>query len=157
MKCVICGAEKMTERKGDHKYCEIDGVDITLRGVTYFDCPNCGEEMVEIPKPEALSKELAQKIATSSRRLSSGEIRFLRKHLGWSGVDMARHFGVTPESVSRWENAALRMNAPAERFLRYLSLRQDPVENYPLPDELEGEGTGSLQMSFTNDNWSASA
>ncbi|MGQ0732251.1 MAG: helix-turn-helix domain-containing protein [Acidobacteriota bacterium] len=36
------------------------------------------------------------------------EIRFLRKQLGLSGIDLAMHLGATPESVSRWENGIER-------------------------------------------------
>ena len=42
------------------------------------------------------------------RRLAPEEIKFLRKSLGWAGVDFAKHMGATPETVSRWETARCR-------------------------------------------------
>jgi hypothetical protein len=34
-------------------------------------------------------------------RLTAAEVKFLRKYLGWSGADFARHMGVAPESTGR--------------------------------------------------------
>jgi DNA-binding transcriptional regulator YiaG len=65
-----------------------------------------------------LNEVLAKAIAKKPHRLTPGEIRFLRKYLGWSGKDFAQFMGVTPETVSRWENGAGRIGETAERFLR---------------------------------------
>jgi transcriptional regulator with XRE-family HTH domain len=37
-------------------------------------------------------------------RFTPAEIKFLRKFMGWSGVDFARHLHVDPATVSRWES-----------------------------------------------------
>lgn len=64
-------------------------------------------------------------------RLTGAEIRFLRKHLGWSAEAFAGVIGVRPETVSRWENEKEPMGATSERLLRLMALRLKPVESYP--------------------------
>jgi transcriptional regulator with XRE-family HTH domain len=69
-----------------------------------------------------------------TNRLSATEIRFLRKSLGWSGADFARHIGVDPATVSRWETGAQDIGQVADRFLRLLISVHTPVQNYSLDD-----------------------
>jgi len=40
--------------------------------------------------------------------------------------------GLTPESVSRWENDREQMSAVADRLLRLLVATKDPVSDYSL-------------------------
>jgi len=67
-------------------------------------------------------------------RLTPNEIRFLRKWLGWSGVDFAKHMGVTPETVSRWESVdnGKPMGGTAERLLRLAVAHGQPIDEYPI-------------------------
>lgn len=55
----------------------------------------------------------------------------LRKYLGYSGEDFAATMGVTPATVSRWENDREPMGSTAERLLRLMSVRDLPIEEYP--------------------------
>jgi DNA-binding transcriptional regulator YiaG len=68
-------------------------------------------------------------------RLSGAEVKFLRKHLGWSGADFAAHVGVDPTTVSAWENERKPFGTSSDRLLRLMVARQAPVEDYSL-DEL---------------------
>jgi transcriptional regulator with XRE-family HTH domain len=53
---------------------------------------------------------------------------------GWSGVDFAKHMGVTPETVSRWESAEhlKPMGGTAERLLRLAVAYGQPIDEYPI-------------------------
>ena len=64
-------------------------------------------------------------------RLTGAEIRFLRKHLGWSGEDFAGVLSVRPETVSRWENEKEPMGRLPNGCLRLFALRERPVTSYP--------------------------
>ncbi len=90
-------------------------------------CPGCGAVETLIEDAAGLRDSLTRHIATRERRLSHPDIRFLRKRLGWSRGDAAIHFGVAPESISRWESGRLRMSPPAERLLRVCALLADPA------------------------------
>lgn len=79
---------------------------------------------------------LARAVATKRERLEPVEIRFLRKTLGWSASDFARYMGVTRESVSRWENGAVRMTRGAERLLRLCATTKEPIPDYAIFKEI---------------------
>ena len=97
----------------------------------------CGEHEVVIPKIEQLHRTLAMAVIEKRTRLTAAEVRFLRKYLGWSGVDFARHMGVTAESVSRWENDREQMAAVADRLLRLMVVTKAPVSEYSLDDLMD--------------------
>jgi DNA-binding transcriptional regulator YiaG len=73
-----------------------------------------------IPKPNQLGDLLAKHLIDKRDRLVGPEVRFLRAHLGLSGVDLARRMGISPETVSRWENGKDMMGPVADRLLRLL-------------------------------------
>lgn len=129
MKCAECGKEMKSVRR-DHEYVESGLPGITLLNLEFRVCP-CGEEEMVIPRTAQLHRLIATRVAEKASRLTGAEIRFLRKHLGWSGEDFAKHMDVTPSSVSRWENDKEPMSVMAERLLRLYALRTHPVEEYP--------------------------
>lgn len=83
-----------------------------------------------LPKIEQLHRAIALGVVAKRPRLTAAEIRFLRKYLGWSGAAFAKHMGVTPESVSRWENDREQMGAVADRLLRLMVVTRAPVSEY---------------------------
>lgn len=130
MKCSDCGGE-LSITRARHHYTACGLPNVYLDGVETRTCPACGTSEVAIPRVALLHRLIAREVANNAARLTGAEIRFLRKYLGWSGRDMARHFGVTPETVSRWENDKEPMGATADRLLRVLAMRAEPVEAYP--------------------------
>jgi putative zinc finger/helix-turn-helix YgiT family protein len=131
MKCPQCRHE-MTRKTENHRYTESGLPNIVLVGVEVRHCPQCGEDMVSIPHIEELHRSIAMALIRHPGRLSANEIRFLRKWLGWSGVDFAKHMGVAPETVSRWETADKPMGGTAERLLRLAVAHGQPIDEYPI-------------------------
>jgi putative zinc finger/helix-turn-helix YgiT family protein len=131
MKCDNCGAQMKSGRE-NYRYtaCGLDSV--TLVNVEVRRCPECGEHEVDIPRMAELHRLIAQEVASKGPRLTPQEIRFLRKHLGFSGVDFATTLDVTPETVSRWETGKKQMSPVAERALRLMVFVRDPISEYPL-------------------------
>jgi putative zinc finger/helix-turn-helix YgiT family protein len=126
-----CGKALKPVRE-NHRYVESGLPNVTLVKVEVRRCPHCGEEELVIPKIEQLHRVLAGAVAMKTERLTHHEIRFLRKYLGWSGADFAAHFGVVPETVSRWESGHQVMNPTAEKLLRILALRLEPIKDYSI-------------------------
>lgn len=131
MTCIECGFAMKTKRE-NYKYDASGLPGVTLVGVEVSRCPKCGEVEVTIPNIEGLHRAIASVISRKKERLAPEEIRFLRKYLGLSGGDFAQHIGVSPETVSRWEQGRTPMGATADRFLRWLVVTREPVSHYPL-------------------------
>lgn len=119
MKCLECGTP-MKMRKENHRYEECGLKHVTLVGVEVSRCVACGNYEVAIPRVEELHRLLAKVLIEKRTRFTGDEVRFLRKNLGWSGTDFARHMGVAEETVSRWENDAAPIGPQADRLLRLL-------------------------------------
>lgn len=121
MKCHDCGAT-MKKKILEHHYVECGLQNIILKNAEQFGCPQCNEGELVIPNLEQLHQLIARVIASQKQRLLAEEIRFLRSHLGFSGVDFAQAIGVAAETVSRWENSREEMRLSHERLLRILVL-----------------------------------
>lgn len=122
----------MTAKRENYRYLASGLPNVTLVGVTVRRCAKCGEHEVVIPQIEELHRVLAVAVARRPSRLTKDEIRFLRKYLGYSGVDFAKLISVKPETVSRWENGRERIGPSTEKLIRMLVLRTQPVRDYPI-------------------------
>ena len=131
MKCLQCGAAIKRKRE-NYRYTASGLPSVTLRGVEVRRCPACGETEVVIPAIEELHRVIAGALIRKRARLAPPEIRFLRKVLGWSGTDFAKHMGATPETVSRWEHGHAPIGSAADRLLRLLVATEAPVDHYPV-------------------------
>jgi putative zinc finger/helix-turn-helix YgiT family protein len=103
---------------------------VTLQNVEVARCPKCGATSVTIPAIEELHRMMARALTRKRARLAPPEIRFLRKYLGWSGADFARHMGSTPETVSRWEHGTTPMGPASDRLLRMFVATKAPTDHY---------------------------
>jgi putative zinc finger/helix-turn-helix YgiT family protein len=127
----------MNSRRENYQYTASGLPYVTLQQAEVSRCPNCGETEVAIPYIEALHRAIATALVRKPARLAPEEIRYLRKYLGWSGVDFAAHMGTAPETVSRWEQGKTPIGTIADRLLRLLVVTQLPVRDYS-PDLLLG-------------------
>ena len=119
--CSECGAPLgSSERRSLPYNCGLPG--IVLHNVEVHACTRCDSYEVDIPRVLELHRSLARAVASQPDRMSGKEIRFLRKHLNWTAAEMAEHFDVAPETVSRWENDRQLMGSTAERLLRILAI-----------------------------------
>ena len=135
-KCLQCGGT-IKMRIGSYKDKAIGLPHITLVGVKIATCKGCGEQEVEIPRIEELHRLIASKIVAKAGRLTGEEVRFLRKHIGWSGAALARHFGMSPETISRWENNKEQIGPVADRLLRIAVREKSPISSCALEDLLD--------------------
>ena len=130
MKCTQCGSV-VESSKGNYDYSAMCGLEsVTLVGVMVHRCPTCGAQSASIPKMSALHTALATLVISEVPRLSGAKIRFLRKFIGYSGVDFATRMGVVAETVSRWENDKEYMGAVAERLLRLMVATEKRIDSY---------------------------
>jgi putative zinc finger/helix-turn-helix YgiT family protein len=131
MTCQDCG-EMLKVTRAPYRNAESGLPGVVLLGVDVRRCQKCGAEEVAIPRIEELHRLMAQAVIRRPHRLVPAEIKYLRKWLGWSGVDFARHMGTTPETVSRWEQGRVPMSPQADRLLRLMVATRAPVADYTL-------------------------
>jgi DNA-binding transcriptional regulator YiaG len=139
MKCIECGAELKTKVVKEYAYDESGLDNVMLLGIEVSRCKN-GHEEVSIPRIEDLHRTIAMELVNQPIKLRGGEVRFLRKCLGYSGVAFAPMMGVSPETLSRWENDKEPIGSIADRLLRMMVHSRAPLDTYPL-EKLAGVGS----------------
>jgi putative transcriptional regulator len=139
MKCLDCGSEMKRFTQAQYRYTLSGLTKVYLNGVIEHRCSSvdCGGTEIDIPNIEELHNLLSSMIAKQECKLAPEEIRFLRTHLGFSGVDFARKVGVDAATVSRWENGKMPMGEANEKLLRIMILAQfGPISDYELMDRM---------------------
>jgi putative zinc finger/helix-turn-helix YgiT family protein len=158
--CPACGNKRLHERRRAERPFKLAGIfNIILHDVTVINCPGCSRSEPVVPDADGLARAVARAIVGKRQRLSSSEIRFLRKQLGLSGIDLAMHLGTTPESVSRWEHGRTPMGTTADRLLRLMVVVAEGTV-YPLNSlrtmALDGPRTTLIHVRRHDDRWEAS-
>lgn len=125
--------------------CGLDNV--VLKNVRVYDCPKCGETYFEFGDLEKLHQRIAE-ILIGKPELEPKEAKFLRKHLGYSGAMYARHLGIKPETVSRYENGHMKIPRHYQITLKAMISSRLPDRQYDVHDELLREGTCFKRMEF---------
>jgi putative zinc finger/helix-turn-helix YgiT family protein len=121
---------------------------VVLVGVDVRRCPACGHHELVLPRVVELHRTIADAVIHKPARLSGAEVRFLRKYLGWSGVDLARHVGVDPTTVSKWENDKDPIGPSSDRLLRMLVARGAPIDDYSIGELTKIASTPALPIEM---------
>ncbi len=102
-KCYECG-KVMKKKEISYHYTESGLRNVYLDGVFEFTCSKCGASFVDIPEPVQLHIVLAIVLSCLKKRLTGPEIRFMRQEVGMTSKAFAEMIGVSPVTMSRWEN-----------------------------------------------------
>jgi putative zinc finger/helix-turn-helix YgiT family protein len=132
--CRTCSNAQMASRRETYLYKESGLPNVVLVGVEVRRCPSCGQHELVLPRVTELHRTIAYGVIHKRARLSGAEVRFLRKYLGWSGVDFARHAGVDPSTVSNWENDKDAIGPASDRLLRLMVAHGAPVADFSLEE-----------------------
>ena len=120
-RCLSCGWRELRRLTRPEQRFETGGLaGVILHDITVISCPRCGHSEFAVSNIEELHHAIARVIIAKRQRLMPREIRFLRKQLRMSGIELATHVGTTPESVSRWERGRTPMGVTADRLLRLM-------------------------------------
>ena len=122
--CTNCGAPVVPERR-NYRYKESGLSNVILQGVEVADCPKCGNSDVVIPRMAKIHRAIAQALVGSPARLTGEQLRFLRKHLGWSGDQLGSYLHTDRTKISKWENEEDRIGPATDRLVRLLAASVD--------------------------------
>lgn len=156
--CTECGAAALTRTPApNYRYteCGLSNV-VVVSGIENEVCGECGAESLRIPALSRLHRAIALALSRKAGRFSGEEIRFLRKSVGLSGKDFAHVMGVTPETVSRWENDKDSFSGTPDRMLRLLVRTHDPERelDYSYAEAAdETPGTQEVLLSRGRGGW----
>jgi YgiT-type zinc finger domain-containing protein len=161
MFCTNCDYNKPLKPHSVTKKFDESGLNnITLKGVTEFKCPNCGETYVNYGNLDQLHHLIAGHLIRRRGMLSPKEIRFLRKYMGYSSVMLAKLVGQKPEHISRLENDKTKITELFDHYIRMLVIQKFPDRNYDLHDHIlndTGEVFSRLEARYKNNNWDVRA
>ena len=119
MRCPECNRPLRRARR-DYQYTESGLSNVVLEGAPVYICAQHGVQAAALRNVLAVHAAISRALLALNRPLRGAEIRFLRKHRGWSQAELANRLGVTEVTVSRWETEAAPSGAANQVVLRYL-------------------------------------
>jgi YgiT-type zinc finger domain-containing protein len=146
--CRSCSKAEMKTGTETYRYQESGLPNVVLVGIEVRRCPECG---LVLPRVAELHRAIALSVIHKPSRFSGLEVRYLRKYLGWSGADFARHIGVDPSTVSNWENDKEPIGTVSDRSLRMMVAIGAQVVNYSLDEltKIDGERTPPVEVRLS--------
>lgn len=161
MKCSMCENNKSLKKCTiTVKYKESGLDNITLVGIDSYQCDKCGEGYYNYGNLEKLHTVISNILLKKADLLTGKEIRFLRKHLGYSGSTFAQLIGYSHETISRIETGAQSVTEAFDRLIRFLVASKLPDRGYDLHDLLlnhKGEIYSRIELTHSgkNNQWLA--
>lgn len=122
MFCPECGYKELIETDKPMTE-EFKGEQITVEGITRFECPQCGEYVIFADQGIKLSEILYDEYRKRTGLLSPSEIKAIRKKYGWTQVEFEKILGVASPTVSRWESNRVIQTKVADNLMR--AIRQN--------------------------------
>lgn len=137
--CPDCAGGLQISRQ-PHRYTVHRRWAITIADAEVRHCAHCGYFEVAIPRPDALHRTIAAAVIRKAALLSGPELAFLRSEMGMTGKALAKTLGVTPESISRWENDAVALSPTIDHLVRAIVALTFDGEKFPINSLAEIEG-----------------
>lgn len=136
MNCSDCNSKKKMKEKRlkNYRYKECGLDNIILSQVKQFYCENCGDSYHNYGSIEELHQLIAKYLIRKDTNLSGKELKFLRKHLGYSGAVFSKLIGYEAEHLSRLENGKVVVQEVFDRLVRSLVIEKMPDRDYCLQD-----------------------
>jgi len=129
-----CGGT-MEGRKGEYRYRESGLNSVVLKDILVFHCTKCNAVVPEIPAAGVLHRVIALRLLWKKTLLTGGELRFLRKLIGYSVTEFGKIMGSPKSVVSRWENHNLHGDG-TDRIVRLLVTAKLIAEIAGQPDTI---------------------
>lgn len=99
---------------------DLGGVRVRLVNAAIREtCSACAEATIEIPDLDGLARAAAMVRALLPLQLTGKDVRFLRRALDMNGRAFAEAMGLTPETVSRWENGERGIGGSNQKLSRH--------------------------------------
>lgn len=118
MVCLECGGDMVLSTEPLTEMYK--GEEITVSGLEYFICSNCGEVVMSAEMADKQAREMARVYASRHALLSPAEITSLRKKLGLTQAQFESLIGVSRPTVCRWERGSSQQSETANILMRMI-------------------------------------
>lgn len=119
--CSTCGGPASAEKLLPHYQVTSIGVEVVVvDSAVEYTCDECGRKEVAVPDLKGLTAAAAVARVQFPQKLSSSEVKFLRKSIQLTAKQLGDCLEVSPETVSRWENDKTPIGPGSEKLLRLL-------------------------------------
>lgn len=123
--CTNCGGS-ITFEPRNYRYTESGLSNVVLQGVEVAQCDACGKVDVILPHMEKIHWAIARALtAENPARMTGEQLRFLRKHIEFSGEKLASHLGTDRTKISKWERGEDPIGKFTDRLVRLLVAELD--------------------------------
>ncbi len=152
--CTKCGASSLKSVAPALYHYKLSGLDnVYLKGgVTEFICPKCGTKSTAIKNVIGLHKAIAKTLAVAKRRLTGGELRFLREQIGFSAEELGNLVEYNEDHIRKIETGSMNPKGPYEMFLRVAAMRDIQAPEYDLHELVERREYELEDLKFVNKN-----
>jgi putative zinc finger/helix-turn-helix YgiT family protein len=119
--CTACGAPVQVAQT-DYPFEESGLRNVVLRNVGVARCEECGNEDVLIPHLDELMRVLALAVISQPYPLRGEDVRFLRKYVHMTQVQLAELLDVDKTTLSKWETNDDKPGRQSDRLIRAVVL-----------------------------------
>lgn len=123
MICKKCGMLEVVYSATQYQYLESGLENIYLEHITLINCQWCSTKRPQISNSDLLDMTIAESIILKPLALSGAELRFLRKHLGYSLIDWAELLRLEEENLFDLENQVEAITPQFDLLTRLLYVR----------------------------------
>lgn len=118
MRCAECGGEMTVSHEPLAE--EYRGERITVKGLEYYVCRECGKVEMSLEEADRQAREMAREYAARHAILTPEQIKGIRKGLGLTQKQFELIVGVSSPAVCRWEKGSVQPSASANNVMRLI-------------------------------------
>lgn len=139
--------------------CGLDNVFLTSG---YRRKERAGQWVTAVEDADGLHKAIAKHLVLRKKQLIGREVRFLRKHLELTQAELGKLFGVTDQTVARYEKGESAFEGATDMLLRLLVAGHaigllDPIKLVEEIRESDDAATDTLVLEHEDDVWKIAA
>lgn len=120
--CIICGSSDLEHDFVTHRAEEFGVRSVEFLNTPCTRCRTCGDEAIRIPRYVRVARQIRDRLCALNRVLFGDEFRLLRRELNLTAQELARRIGVSPVTLSRWEQGHVPVQQIADRLIRSWAL-----------------------------------